>query len=388
MEFARPYLFWLFLIYIPLIAWYIYKLRKIDPAIHISNLDAVKSLRTSYRVYLKHGLFILRLLAIGCVIVILCRPQTHNKWISSNVEGTDIVIALDMSTSMLAQDFTPDRFGAAKEVAAKFVQGRETDNIGLVVFAGECFTQTPMTNDKTILLNSINSLEMGMLEDGTAIGDGLATAINRIVDGKAKSKSIILLTDGSNNTGLVAPETAADIAREKGIKVYTIGVGSNGSALSPVGINYYGKIEYDSNKERWIFKKGNLLFTLGLTAEGIKKAAIFDILLGNRYLSKDSRIFFDEPEASLHPQAVSDLMDIITVLSKTGIQFFIATHSYFVIKKLFINAMKENLSIPILSLSSDEKEIKYNNLLDGMPKNSIIKESVRLYKEEIGVALR
>lgn len=245
MEFARPYLFWLFLIYIPLIAWYIYKLRKIDPAIHISNLDAVKSLRTSYRVYLKHGLFILRLFAIGCVIVILCRPQTHNKWISSNVEGTDIVIALDMSTSMLAQDFTPDRFGAAKEVAAKFVQGRETDNIGLVVFAGECFTQTPMTNDKTILLNSINSLEMGMLEDGTAIGDGLATAINRIVDGKAKSKSIILLTDGSNNTGLVAPETAADIAREKGIKVYTIGVGSNGSALSPVGINYYGKIEYD-----------------------------------------------------------------------------------------------------------------------------------------------
>lgn len=245
MEFARPYLFWLFLIYIPLIAWYIYKLRKIDPAIHISNLDAVKSLRTSYRVYLKHGLFILRLLAIGCVIVILCRPQTHNKWISSNVEGTDIVIALDMSTSMLAQDFTPDRFGAAKEVAAKFVQGRETDNIGLVVFAGECFTQTPMTNDKTILLNSINSLEMGILEDGTAIGDGLATAINRIVDGKAKSKSIILLTDGSNNTGLVAPETAADIAREKGIKVYTIGVGSNGSALSPVGINYYGKIEYD-----------------------------------------------------------------------------------------------------------------------------------------------
>lgn len=245
MEFARPYLFWLFLIYIPLIAWYIYKLRKIDPSIHISNLDAVKSLRTSYRVYLKHGLFILRLLAIGCVIVILCRPQTHNKWISSNVEGTDIVIALDMSTSMLAQDFTPDRFGAAKEVAAKFVQGRETDNIGLVVFAGECFTQTPMTNDKTILLNSINSLEMGMLEDGTAIGDGLATAINRIVDGKAKSKSIILLTDGSNNTGLVAPETAADIAREKGIKVYTIGVGSNGSALSPVGINYYGKIEYD-----------------------------------------------------------------------------------------------------------------------------------------------
>ena len=245
MEFARPYLFWLFLIYIPLIAWYIYKLRKIDPAIHISNLDAVKSLRTSYRVYLKHGLFILRLLAIGCVIVILCRPQTHNKWISSNVEGTDIVIALDMSTSMLAQDFTPDRFGAAKEVAAKFVQGRETDNIGLVVFAGECFTQTPMTNDKTILLNSINSLEMGMLEDGTAIGDGLATAINRIVDGKAKSKKYHIADRWFQQyRSCRSGNCSRHCAGERNQGIYDR-VGSNGSALSPVGINYYGKIEYD-----------------------------------------------------------------------------------------------------------------------------------------------
>lgn len=245
MEFARPYLFWLFLIYIPLIGWYVYKLRRMDPAINMSSLAAVGKLGTSYRVYLRHALFVLRLMSIACLIVILCRPQTHNKWITSNVEGTDIVIALDMSTSMLARDFNPDRFAAAKEVASGFVQGRESDNIGLVVFAGESFTQTPMTTDKAILLNSINGLEMGMIEDGTAIGDGLATAVNRIVEGKAKSKSIILLTDGSNNTGLVAPETAADIAKEKGIKVYTIGVGSNGSALSPVSVNYYGKIEYD-----------------------------------------------------------------------------------------------------------------------------------------------
>lgn len=245
MEFAKPHLFWLFLIYIPLIAWYIYKLRRIDPAIHVSNLEPVKSMRTSYRVCLKHGLFAIRLLAIGCVIIILCRPQTHNKWKTSSVEGTDIILAIDMSTSMLAQDFDPDRFEVAKQVAAEFVQGRESDNIGIVVFSGESFTQTPMTNDKAVLLSSINNLEMGLLKDGTAIGDGLATSVNRIIEGKAKSKSIILLTDGSNNTGLVAPERAADIAKEKGVKVYTIGVGSNGSALSPVGVNYYGKIEYD-----------------------------------------------------------------------------------------------------------------------------------------------
>lgn len=245
MEFARPHLFWLFLIYIPLIFWYVYKIRKIDPTIQASTLDAVKNFRTSYRVWLRHGLFAVRLLAIGCLIVILCRPQTSNKWETSSVEGTDIVIALDMSTSMLAKDFTPDRFAAAKDVAAEFISGRESDNIGLVVFAGESFTLLPMTTDKSSLLNAVSSVEMGLLEDGTAIGDGLATSINRIVEGKAKSKSIILLTDGSNNTGLIAPLTAAEIAKDKDIKVYTIGIGSNGSALSPVGINYYGKLEYD-----------------------------------------------------------------------------------------------------------------------------------------------
>ena len=245
MEFARPNLFWLFLIYIPLIAWYLFKLRKIDPAVHVSSLKSVETLPTSYRVYLRHGLFALRLLAIGCVIVILCRPQVHNKWETSSVEGTDIILAIDMSTSMLAQDFQPDRFEAAKQVAAEFIQGRASDNIGIVVFSGESFTQTPMTNDKAVLLSSVNNLQMGLLEDGTAIGDGLATSVNRIIKGKAKSKSIILLTDGSNNTGLVAPETAADIAAEKKVRVYTIGVGSNGSAKSPIGYNFYGEMEYD-----------------------------------------------------------------------------------------------------------------------------------------------
>ena len=145
---------------------------------------------------------------------------------------------------MLAEDFRPNRFEAAKDVACQFVSGRESDNIGFVIFAAESFTQVPMTTDKAAIVNAIQTIEMGSLEDGTAIGDGIATSINRIKEGKAKSKSIILLTDGSNNTGVVAPLTAADIAKEKGIKIYTIGVGSNGSALYPVGTNMYGRMEY------------------------------------------------------------------------------------------------------------------------------------------------
>ena len=244
MEFAKPQYLWLFLIYIPIIVWYIMKYKKAEPSVQISSLDAFAKMPTSYKVYLKHALLIIRMLAIACLIIILCRPQTHDSWESSKTEGTDIVISLDVSTSMLARDFNPDRFEAAKDVASQFISGRESDNIGIVIFAGESFTLVPMTTDKAILTNYIKEIQMGMLQDGTAIGDGLATAINRIKDGKAKSKSIILLTDGSNNTGVVAPLTAADIAKKFGIKVYTIGVGTNGTAEFPVGINAYGKVEY------------------------------------------------------------------------------------------------------------------------------------------------
>ena len=244
MEFAKPQYLWLFLIYIPIIIWYIMKYKKAEPSVQISSLDAFAKMPTSYKVYLKHALFVIRLLAIACLIIILCRPQTHDSWQSAKTEGTDIVLSLDVSTSMLARDFNPDRFEAAKDVASQFISGRESDNIGIVIFAGESFTLVPMTTDKAILTNYIKEIKMGMLQDGTAIGDGLATAINRIKDGKAKSKSIILLTDGSNNTGVVAPLTAADIAKKFNIKVYTIGVGTNGTAEFPVGINPYGKVEY------------------------------------------------------------------------------------------------------------------------------------------------
>ena len=246
MKFANPYYLWLFLLYIPLIVWYVMKQRSADPTMSVSTTSPFANMRNSWKCYLRHFIFVVRLAAIGCLIIILCRPQTYDSWSTSETEGTDIVISLDVSTSMLAQDFKPNRFEAAKDVAAKFVSGRETDNIGLVIFAGESFTQVPLTTDKAVLMNYIQDMKIGVLEDGTAIGDGIATAINRIKNGKAKSKSIILLTDGSNNTGVVAPLTAAEIAKRLGIKIYTIGVGKNGNALYPVGTNLYGKMEYQS----------------------------------------------------------------------------------------------------------------------------------------------
>ena len=238
MNLAHPGWLWLLpLLMIPLIAWYIYSQDKNEPEMNVSSTRAFDGLGTSWKVWLKHFSFALKLGALACLIVILCRPQTRDSWSTSDVEGTDIVIALDVSTSMLAKDFSPNRFESAKRVATQFVSGRDHDNIGLVLFAGESFTQVPMTMDNATLVNAIGQTEIGALEDGTAIGDGIATAINRIRDGKAKSKSIILLTDGSNNTGVVAPNTAADIARKYGIKIYTIGVGSNGTAEYPVAID-------------------------------------------------------------------------------------------------------------------------------------------------------
>lgn len=243
MQLAHPEYLWLFLIFIPLIGWYVWKHRDAYPAMAISTTSPYSKLPRSFKEYMLHGLFLLRLGAIGCLIIVLARPQTRDSWRTSSTEGTDIIIALDISSSMLARDFKPDRFEAAKDVAAKFVAGRETDNIGVVIFAGESFTAVPMTTDRSVLANYIHEIKMGMLEDGTAIGDGLATSINRIKDGKAKSKSIILITDGTNNTGNVAPLTAAEIARKFDIKVYTIGVGKNGMAPMPQQ-NYYGGIDY------------------------------------------------------------------------------------------------------------------------------------------------
>ena len=245
-QMLHPNWLWLFLLYLPLIAWYVYNHRKAYPTLRVSTTQPFDALPRGVRAWLTHLPFVLRMAALGCLIIILCRPQTHDSWSTSDVEGTDIIVAMDVSTSMLAKDFSPNRMESAKKVATQFVAARQHDNIGLVLFAGESFTQVPMTMDNATLVNAIGQIKMGLLVDGTAIGDGIATSINRIKDGKAKSKSIILLTDGSNNTGVVAPLTAAQIAQKYGIKIYTIGVGSNGTAPYPVAIDYAGNIQYQT----------------------------------------------------------------------------------------------------------------------------------------------
>lgn len=225
----HPLMLLLFLLYVPLIAWYVWKWKDGDPSVGVSTLMPFGTRRASFKVLLMHVCFMLQLVSLGALIVALARPQKHDSLHSSNVEGTDIVLAMDISSSMLATDLQPTRFDAAKSVAIKFVGQRTNDNIGLVVFSGESLSLMPLTSDKAALTNAIQGVKVGDLNDGTAIGDGVASAINRIVSGQAKSKSIILLTDGTNNAGDVAPSTAAQIAKEKGIKIYTIGVGTNGS---------------------------------------------------------------------------------------------------------------------------------------------------------------
>lgn len=245
MNLAHPGYLWLFLLFIPLIAWYVWSQRKANPSMRMSSISAFKGLSTSWKVYVKHFSFVLKLAALSCLIIILCRPQTYDKWSMSDTEGTDIVMAIDISASMLSRDLQPDRLEAAKKVASDFVAKRESDNIGLVIFAGEGFTLLPMTTHQAMLLNTIHEISINMLDaDGTAIGDGIATAINRIKDGKAKSKSIILLTDGTNNSGVVAPLTAAEIAQKEGIRIYTIGLGTRGTAETPYAQGFGGELLY------------------------------------------------------------------------------------------------------------------------------------------------
>jgi Ca-activated chloride channel family protein len=242
MVFANPSCFLLLLLLIPMIAWYIWKQRKAQASIRLSSSDGFIKAPKTVKIYMRHLPFVLRIIAIVFVIIALARPQTTNNWNTSTTEGIDIILCLDLSTSMLAEDLKPNRLEAAKDVAASFINGRPTDNIGLVVFAGESFTQCPLTTDHAVLLNLLKDLRTGMIEDGTAIGHGLATSVARLKDSDAKSKVIILLTDGENNRGEIAPITAAEIAKAYNIRVYTIGVGTKGEAPYPfqtaVGIRY------------------------------------------------------------------------------------------------------------------------------------------------------
>jgi len=232
-NFAQPWMLALFALLPLLVWWHFTQQSRRQASVQISSISKVKGLR-SWKTTLRHLPFICRLLCFSCVIVALARPQTRNDEEMVNGEGVDIVLAIDVSGSMLAQDFTPNRMEAAKEVAANFVANRPTDRIAVVIFSGESFTLCPLTTDQLVLKTQIYNIQSGLLEDGTAIGSGLATSVDRLRSSKSKSKVVILLTDGENNGGQIPPLTAKELAKATGVKVYTIGVGTEGFAQTPM----------------------------------------------------------------------------------------------------------------------------------------------------------
>lgn len=235
MYFANIEYLFLLLLLIPYIVWYIRSQKRREPTIQVSSTRMYQTGPKGWKVKLIHLPFLLRLLTFTMLVFVLARPQTQDNWQKSNIEGIDIMLSMDISTSMLAQDLRPNRIEAAKRVAAEFINNRPTDNIGLTVFAGEAYTQCPLTVDHTELLNLLsvigcNIVQAGLIHDGTAIGMGLSNAVSRLKDSKAKSKVIILLTDGINNQGEISPLTAAELAKRFGIRVYTIGAGTNNAS--------------------------------------------------------------------------------------------------------------------------------------------------------------
>lgn len=246
MEFANKEYLFLLLLMIPYLIWYLMYRKKSEPTMRMSDTRAYRYAPRSWRITLMPIQLLLRLAVFVLLVLVLARPQTQNSWKNETMEGIDIMLAMDVSTSMLAEDLKPNRIEAAKQVAADFIIGRPNDNIGLTIFAGEAFTQCPMTTDHASLLNLLHNIRTDiaqrLIEDGTAIGMGLANAVSRLKDSKAKSKVVILLTDGSNNRGDLSPMTAAEIAKSFGIRVYTIGVGTNKVAPYPMPVA--GGVQY------------------------------------------------------------------------------------------------------------------------------------------------
>ncbi len=236
--FEQPLFLYLLFLIPAIVVFYIIKQQNTSASLTMPGLDPFKNTGRTFRHYLRHVLFAMRTVVVGLIIIVIARPQATDKFQDISTEGIDIILALDISGSMLARDFRPDRLEASKNVATEFISGRPYDRMGLVVFSGESFTQCPLTTDHAVLINLMREIQSGMIEDGTAIGMGLATAVNRIKDSEAKSKVIILLTDGVNNRGEIAPATAAGIAKTYGIRVYTIGVGTQGMAPYPVQTPY------------------------------------------------------------------------------------------------------------------------------------------------------
>lgn len=233
-QFANPEFFWLYLILPIMIIWYVFRNKKQHATFSYSAFEGLSHIPKTLKIRLRHLPFILRFFTVALLIFCLARPQSTSSKKSVNTEGIDIVISMDISSSMLSQDFKPNRLEVAKEKAIEFVGERVNDRVGLTIFAGEAFTQSPITIDHQVVKDLLSKLETGLIKDGTAIGDGLATAVNRLKDSKADSKVVILLTDGVNNMGFISPETAADLASTYDIKVYTIGIGTMGKAPRPV----------------------------------------------------------------------------------------------------------------------------------------------------------
>jgi Ca-activated chloride channel family protein len=250
MTFQNPEYLYLLILLLPIVIWYFVEMRHSDASLQISSHQNLRSYSHSFKLKLRHLPFVFRVLSISFLIIALARPQASNSWRTQNSEGIDIMLAMDISATMCAEDLKPNRIESAKAVAMEFIFSRPNDNIGLVVFAGESFAQCPLTTDHAVLVNMFKGVKFGLLQDGTAIGLGLANAVNRIKDSKSKSRVVILLTDGSNNCGDISPSTAAEIAKTFGVRVYTIGVGSHGivniPVPTPIGVQYQQmKSEFD-----------------------------------------------------------------------------------------------------------------------------------------------
>ena len=271
----NPYFLLLLLALIPYIVWYILKNKKSQPAIKMPAIAKYRYMPKSFRLYLLNVPFLLRIVLFVLVVIILARPQTKHSWSDTDVEGIDIMLAVDVSTSMLAEDFKPNRVEGVKEVAQNFIAKRSNDNIGLTFFAGEAYTQCPLTTDHTVLMALYNSADCqmalrGTINDGTAIGDGIMNSLLRLRDSKAKSKVIILLTDGVNNSGNISPLTAAEIAKKENVRIYTIGIGSSGMAPFPLptGGTAMMPVEIDEETMRSISSQtGGLYFRAHKNAE-------------------------------------------------------------------------------------------------------------------------
>lgn len=265
LDFAYPAFFYALILLPVMIGWYIWRGRKSTSSMILSGFENLDERVGSSRIWLRHLLFVFRLVVVGLIIIVLARPQSSNKWEQVTTEGIDVVMCMDVSGSMRAMDFKPNRLEASKNVGIEFVNARQNDRFGLVVFAGESFTQCPMTTDRAVVINFMKDIDFGVIEDGTAIGMGLATAVNRVKESRAKSKVIILLTDGDDNASEVAPLQAAAGAAGEDIKVFPILVGKGGMVLYPAGKNVFGQVQYRKGEVR---TNPELLKDIAKTADG------------------------------------------------------------------------------------------------------------------------